>query len=211
MSWKNRGPIMCRTCQANGKETEIYFDKINVTSGGKSIPMEKATKQPHQCQFSPYAQKQKEFVDNRGYGQRQQDNIEGRPDTYKITSPEQHLPPVQEQIRQYVPEPQNYGDYFKALETKLDRIVMTVDMIHDMIAESNPSQKDVAQMRQRIIELEQSLANHEKTFVPANKVVSGDNQTTPYQIEPEALAAKAENEHISRMMRKGEEEEDLEL
>lgn len=215
MSWKNRGPMFCRTCEAHQVKTEIYFDNEHKTEGGKSIPMEKNTRQPHQCQFSPYAmkqqqnfslQQQKEFVKGFGYGQRQQDNIEGRPDTYKTTSPEQHLPPVQQQIREYRPEPQNYNEYFKALETKLDNIGIAVGQLMGMLEnhlDNNPKEKEVLMLRQTVTQLQESLANHEKTFVPANKVQQ--------DIEPEAMAAEAENEHVRRVMNRGKEDEELEL
>ena len=168
--------------------------------------MEKATREKHQCPFSPYAQKQqqqnysrqeqKEFIDNRGYMQQPQEQ-------HKITSPYEQLPP---EAQKFISEPQNYNEYFKALETKLDNIGIAVGQLMGMLEthlDNNPKEKEVLMLRQTVAQLQESLANHEKTFVPANKVQR--------DIEPEAMAAEAENEHIRRVMRKGEEDEELEI
>lgn len=194
MSWKNRGPMFCRSCEAHQVKTEIYFDNEHKSqTSGKSIPMEKATRQPHQCQFSPYAmkqnarQEQKEFIDNRGY-------MEQPKQQYKTTSPYEQLPP-----EKYVAEPQNYGEYFKVLEAKIDSIKNTLD---EFLSDATNTENRI--LRETLKQLEQVVANHEKSFTPANKM-------DPRDIEPEALRAEAENEHVRRVMRKGEEDEELEI
>ena len=208
MSWKNRGPMFCRSCEAHQVKTEIYFDNEHKSQTGKSIPMEKATRQPHQCQFSPYAQKQQQQGFPPKYNPQQQkefmDTYAPEPkQAYKTTSPYEQLPP---EAQKFIAEPQNYNEYFKALETKLDNIGIAVGQLMGMLEthlDNNPKEKEVLMLRQTVTQLQESLANHEKTFVPANKVQR--------DIEPEAMAAEAENEHIRRVMRKGEEDEELEI
>ena len=217
MSWKNK-PLFCRTCEAHQVKTEIYFDNEHKSQTGKSIPMEKASRQPHQCQFSPYAMKQQQQGFPPKYNPQQQkefmDTYAPQPqEQHKITSPYEQLPP---EAQKFIAEPQNYGEYFRTLETKLDKMFMAIDVIHDMIVENNPTAADNAKLRERIRQLEESLANHEKTFVPANKVQNpkgeSDGIVKSYpDIEPEAMAAEAENEHVRRVMKKGEEDEELEI
>ena len=205
MSWKNRGPMFCRTCEAHQVKTEIYFDNEHKSQTGKSIPMEKATKQPHQCQFSPYAQKQqqqnysrqeqKEFIDNRGY--MTEPKLQ-----YKTTSPYEQLPP---EAQKFISEPQNYNEYFRTLETKLDNIGIAIGQLMGML-ETHLNSRDAtpnenAKLRQQVTELEEVIKRQGLNFKPANKV----------DIEPEAMAAEAENEHVRRVMRKGEEDEELEI
>lgn len=52
MSQNVKEPLVCNSCKANGKVTEICFNK-NVVSAktGKQVPLDNKTKQPHDCPY----------------------------------------------------------------------------------------------------------------------------------------------------------------
>ena len=218
MSWKNRGPMYCRTCEANEIKTEIYFDNQHKSPSGKAIPLEKSNGQPHQCPYSKYAMekdKQQTFKTTSPY---QQDNIEGRPDTY----PRQQQPPNQNQQqepkRHLLDNPQQESNFDDHIELAIRDLNTKVEQIFGVVNEyfNNPTAAENRFLKQTIVELEEVIKKQGLSFQPANQV-SGEYQTTQgfprdrTEIEPEAQAAEAENEHVRRVMRKGQDDEELEL
>lgn len=102
--------------------------------------------------------------------------------------------------KDYVP-----GDFQLAqLITKVDNLNIGIAKIMSMITEmqdKNPTAHDNAQLRQQVTELEEVIKKQGNSFIPANQVrVSGDNQTTELTAE-----------HVRDMVKKGEEDEELEI
>jgi hypothetical protein len=121
--------------------------------------------------------------------------------TYKITSPQQQIP-----ISTKSPAFEKYNQNKQTLESAAIQMINTkVDKCLELlkyIIDNTGTAKEISELKTVNAELEAAFEKVEKKqFVPANQVKS----------EPEEESQEEHDEHVRDMVRKGREEEEMDL
>jgi len=218
---QDRGPMYCRSCEANGIKTEIAFSKLQKSASGKSIPLEKSTMKPHQCPYSAYALKQDQKYSPQG----QKEFVE----QYQITSSQQQLPTVtgdyqynknkleqeaKQDNRDWTSQKVDVVEaQFQRLDAKIDNLNIAIAKVMSMVQSiidvinifiNEPTVVENRILKAKVNELQALVADREQNFVPANQVKPED--TKVFTEDPQEY-----DQHIRDMVKKGETEEELDL